>query len=115
MEDRELLREYVESRSEAAFTELVRRHLDLAYATALRVTGERQLALDVVQEVFVKLGREAGSIRKPEALPAWLYRIAHALALNAVRAEVRRRRREEEAMRMREQVWGGYRGVAGCA
>jgi hypothetical protein len=34
MEDCELLREYVERRSENAFAELVKRHVDLVYATA---------------------------------------------------------------------------------
>ena len=36
-EDAELLRRYSTERSEAAFTELVRRHGDLVYSAALRV------------------------------------------------------------------------------
>ena len=37
----------------------------------------------------------------PGALPAWLYRVAHAQSVNAIRAEARRRRREQEAMEMK--------------
>jgi hypothetical protein len=35
MEDLELLRQYEEHRSEQAFAELVHRHIDLVYSTAL--------------------------------------------------------------------------------
>src|SRR5215216_6077969 len=55
MDDRELLRQYVGHRSEAAFTELVRRHLNLVYATALRLMGDSHLAKDVAQSVFIQL------------------------------------------------------------
>jgi len=103
VEDGELLRAYLESCSEAAFAELVRRHLDLVYSAALRVVSEPQMARDVAQEVFLKLARQGCSVREGKALPAWLYRVAQAQAANAVRAETRRRRREQEAMRMSEQ------------
>jgi hypothetical protein len=47
MEDLRLLRQYAEHRSERAFAELVDRHKDLVYSTALRLVGESQLAQDV--------------------------------------------------------------------
>jgi RNA polymerase sigma factor (sigma-70 family) len=102
MEDSELLRAYVESRSEPAFAELTRRHVDLVYSAALRIAGEPQLARDVAQEVFLKLACQAASVRRGNALAAWLYRTAHSQAVNAVRTEARRRRREQEALRMSE-------------
>jgi DNA-directed RNA polymerase specialized sigma subunit len=40
-EDAELLRQYAQSGSETAFTELVGRHLPLVYATALRRGARR--------------------------------------------------------------------------
>ena len=55
--DTELLRRYVEERSESAFGELVREHLNLVYASALRETsGDSGLAEDLSQMVF-KIGR----------------------------------------------------------
>lgn len=58
--DNELLRQFVEDHSEAAFTELVQRHLPLVRATALRrVGGDAHAADDVTQQVFVALARKA--------------------------------------------------------
>ncbi len=98
--DSDLLRHYAEDQSEAAFGELVRRHVDLVYSAALRITREEQLARDVSQEVFVRLASNAGSLRTAAALPAWLYRVTHCQAVNAVRTEARRRKREQEAVLM---------------
>ena len=39
-EDAELLRRYASEHSESAFTELIRRHVNLVYSAALRVAGE---------------------------------------------------------------------------
>src|SRR6185503_5479736 len=99
-DDRELLRDYRDHGSEAAFGELVGRYVDLVYSAALRIVGEPELARDVSQAVFLQLARKADSIRDAAALPGWLYRVACAQAKNAVRAEHRRRRREEEALSM---------------
>ncbi|HTB85463.1 MAG TPA: RNA polymerase sigma factor [Candidatus Sulfotelmatobacter sp.] len=49
----------------------------LAYA--LRYTGTRELAEDIVQEAFMKLHAQFGQVEKPRP---WLYRIVHNLALN---------------------------------
>ena len=100
--DRELLREYAEQRSDAAFAELVRRHLDLVYSTALRLVGEEQMARDVSQSVFIRLARNAESVREGNALPGWLYRAARYEGASAIRSEQRRRKRETEAMKLAE-------------
>ncbi len=100
MDDTELLQEYVESRSEKAFAELVGRHLDLVYSTALRMVRESALAKDVAQAVFIQLARKARTIRSGNALPGWLYRVTHHQAANAVRAERTRRQYEMEAVDM---------------
>jgi DNA-directed RNA polymerase specialized sigma24 family protein len=98
MEDRELLREYVERHSDKAFAELVKRHVDLVYATALRHIGESHAAQDVAQSGFILLARKAKFIREGNALPGWLYRATCLSAASTRRTEQRRLRREEEAM-----------------
>jgi hypothetical protein len=47
--DRELLREYVERRSEPAFSALARRHVDLVYSAALRMVRNPQTAEEFIQ------------------------------------------------------------------
>jgi DNA-directed RNA polymerase specialized sigma24 family protein len=57
--DQQLLRDYSERRSEPAFAELVRRHVDLVYSAALRMVGDAHVAEDVTQGAFVALVRSA--------------------------------------------------------
>jgi RNA polymerase sigma factor (sigma-70 family) len=100
MDDEELLREYVERRSESAFAELVSRHVNLVYSTALRLVGEPQFAQDVAQTVFIGLARKPKAVREPRALAGWLYRATRFAAASALRTEHRRRQRENDAMQM---------------
>ena len=100
MEDHELLREYAEHRKEVAFAEVVSRHINLVYSTALRMVGDPQFAQDVAQTVFIELARNPKSIREPHALAGWLYRTTRFSAASALRTEQRRRQRENVAMEM---------------
>jgi len=103
MSDHELLQRYAESRCEASFTELVKRHVDLVYSAALRqVGGDAHLAHDVTQSVFIDLARKAGSLSGRTVLAGWLYTSTHFAAAKIVRTEQRWRAREQEANSMRE-------------
>lgn len=101
MNDQELLREFAERQSERAFADLVTRHIDLVYSTALRIVHDPGLAKDVTQSVFIRLAQKAPTIRSGNALPGWLYRAACGHAANAVRDERTRHERETEAMTMK--------------
>ena len=102
-EDADLLRRFHFERSQGAFAELVRRHLDMVYATALRrVGGDRQLAEDVAQMVFSDLVRKAPSLAGRAQLGGWLYQSTRFAAAQVVRTERRRKIREEEAYVMNE-------------
>ncbi|HEV2393850.1 MAG TPA: RNA polymerase sigma factor [Verrucomicrobiae bacterium] len=100
--DLELLREYAEHPAEAAFGELVRRHVDLVYSAALRMVRDAHLAEDVTQGVFVALSRSAGQLTSHPVLSGWLHRTTQNLAANTVRSEVRRHAREQEAAVMND-------------
>lgn len=101
MNDAALLRAYSDQRSEDAFRELVRRHLPVVYAAALRqVNGDAHLAQDVAQRVFISLSRKAGRLTPQPSIIGWLYTAARLEAARAVRSELRRRRREEAAAAM---------------
>jgi len=100
VDDQELLRQY-RAGSEAAFRELVNRHIGLVHATARRILNTApHLADDVTQNVFTDLAKQAATISREVVLAGWLHRHSYYLALNAVRAESRRRRRERTAMEL---------------
>jgi RNA polymerase sigma factor (sigma-70 family) len=100
--DQQLLRDYSERRSEPAFAELVRRHVDLVYSAALRMVCDSHLAEDVTQGAFVALAQNARHLSDRPVLSGWLHRTARNLAANIVRSDVRRRAREQEAAAMNE-------------
>jgi len=100
--DQQLLRDYSAHRTEAAFAELVRRHVDFVYSAAVRMVRDAHLAQDVTQGVFVTLAQNARQLTERPTLSGWLHRTAQNLAANVVRTDVRRRIREQEAVTMNE-------------
>src|ERR1039457_4648904 len=72
-QDMDLVREFVQDNSDAAFAELVRRHLNLVYSVARRCTGNDEDARDVAQTVFIILARKAAGLHRQTLLPGWLY------------------------------------------
>lgn len=100
--DPQLLREYAGSRSEAAFAELVRRHIDLVHSAALRITGDAHLAKDVSQGVFVALAKDAGKLAAHPVLSGWLHATTRNIAAQTIRTEARRRKREQQAAAMND-------------
>lgn len=102
MNDQELLRQYANDGSEAAFAELVRRHLNLVYSVAMRQLNDASAAQEVAQAVFCLLARKAGQLRDQAVPGAWLYLTACHKSREHRRAEKRRRHREQEAATMQE-------------
>jgi RNA polymerase sigma factor (sigma-70 family) len=100
MWDAELLQEYANSESEAAFRELVERYLPLVYSAAVRQVGNPALAEDVTQVVFIILARKARQLSSGTILAGWLFKTTRHTAARAMRSEQRRRHREQEAIEM---------------
>src|ERR1051325_11030129 len=96
-DDQQLLREFTETNSEAAFSTLVGRYVNLVYSTALRFCGNPHRAEEITQAVFVILARKASSLGKSVILCGWLYQTTRLTATNEVKHEARRQRREQEA------------------
>lgn len=72
----------------AAFEELHRRYRRLVYAIALRMTGDRADAEDLMQESFLSLLRKIGGFRGESTFVTWLHR----LTTNQVLMHFRRRK-----------------------
>lgn len=102
--DLDLLRRFARENSQDAFTEIVRRHVDLVYSAALRPVRSPQLAEEVAQSVFTDLARNAGKLSNadggPPVLTAWLYAVTRRTAIDAIRKESRRQLREQIAVEM---------------
>ena len=99
-EDLELLGQYARNQAQDAFTEIVRRHVDLVYSAALRQVRSPQLAEEVAQSVFTDLARNAGTLQPDTVLTAWLYQVTRRTAVDVVRKESRRQLREQIASEM---------------
>ncbi|HVU37595.1 MAG TPA: sigma-70 family RNA polymerase sigma factor [Opitutales bacterium] len=101
--DGQLLRRYAQGGDETAFAELVRRHVDLVYSAALRLTyGDAALAQDVSQSVFTDLARQAWKLTGRATLSGWLHTSVRFAAAKARRGEMRRRTHEQEAFAMQD-------------
>jgi RNA polymerase sigma factor (sigma-70 family) len=95
--DMDLVRQFARDHSEAAFTALVQRHVNLVYSVARRCTGQADDAQDVTQAVFLLLARKAASLREQTVLPGWLYETTRFTAARLLRSNARRHAREQEA------------------
>lgn len=83
-----------------AFAELVRRYQGRVYAVAYRLTGNREDALDVTQDAFLKAFRKIGYWRPVGGFLPWLLRLTRNQAIDHLRRRERRRHEPlEEALR----------------
>src|SRR5687767_2063242 len=100
-DNQQLLAEYVQSGSDAAFRELVNRYLNMVYSTALRlVGGDTHRAEDVAQIVFADLARNARAFSRDVIPGGWLHRHTCFVAAGVLRTERRRQLRERKAAEM---------------
>ncbi|MBP9085667.1 MAG: RNA polymerase sigma factor [Kofleriaceae bacterium] len=67
---------------DGAFLEFQRR----VFAYVVRMTKQRELAEDIVQETFVRLAHHAARLRVDTNLRAWLFTVAHRLVISHLRA-----------------------------
>jgi RNA polymerase sigma factor (sigma-70 family) len=91
MVDGQLLQAFVNSRDEAAFEALVRRHGSMVFGVCRRIVGDPHQAEDAFQATFLVLARKAASVSPPEMVGNWLYGVARTTALRARMANAKRR------------------------
>jgi RNA polymerase sigma-70 factor, ECF subfamily len=85
---------------EDALAEAYRRHAGAAYALARRLLNDNQLAEEVLQEVFLRLWNNPERFDAARgSLRAYLLAQTHGRAVDLLRSETARRRREEREAR----------------
>jgi len=79
---------------EAAFEQLYRAQSGRVFAICLRMSGARDVATELTQDVFVHIWRQLGTWRGESALSTWIHRLAVNFVLTSMRTEQRRQKRE---------------------
>jgi RNA polymerase sigma factor (sigma-70 family) len=89
--DNQLLRQFVATRDEQAFGELVRRHSGLVLGVCRRTLRDEHDAEEAFQATFLVLAAKAARIRAARTVGPWLYGVAYRIAIRAAAKRVRRR------------------------
>jgi RNA polymerase sigma factor (sigma-70 family) len=100
--DYQLLQRYAQGSpdAQAAFAKLVARHLPLVYSVAVRRVGDRHLAEDIAQAVFLVLAKKAGRFNERTIFSNWLFCTTRYAAANALKSQTRRRHHEQKHQAM---------------
>lgn len=101
-EDRQLIQEALSG--DPGFEKLVRAHERMVYRVAFRFLGEETDALDVAQEVFLRVHKALPQFRGDSALSTWIYSITANLSRNALRS--RKNRSKVQVLAPKEQEEG---------
>jgi RNA polymerase sigma-70 factor, ECF subfamily len=91
---------------EQACADLVAAHQRMVYSLAFRLLGDRDEALDLSQEVFLRVFRTIGTFRGQSALRTWIYRIVINQARNRQRWWSRRHRSAQVSLDQHLQQCG---------
>jgi RNA polymerase sigma-70 factor (ECF subfamily) len=83
---------------ESAYTELVAEHQRMVVQLAMNLLGDRDEALDLSQDVFLRVFRTIHRFRGQSSLRTWIYRIAVNQARNRHRFWTRRHRSDQVSL-----------------
>lgn len=70
---------------QADFEKLVEEHQSMVYSMAVRMTGDRGLAEEIAQDVFLELDDNLHRMKSPEHARFWLRRVAMSRSADALR------------------------------
>src|SRR5215475_13227987 len=73
------------SGAEGSFEELVRRYQRPISAYVYRMVGDYEAALDLTQEIFIKVYNSLARYRAEFKFSTWIYKIAHNCAVDYLR------------------------------
>jgi RNA polymerase sigma factor (sigma-70 family) len=86
LSDEQLMARLYGPQVEAALSELYDRYIRTVYGVGINILGDRSLAEEMVQEVFLKVWRSSGTFEPSRgSFSTWLYRVTRSVALNLYR------------------------------
>src|SRR5580765_7579046 len=97
---------------EMAFAELVAEHQRMVVQLAMNLLGDRDEALDLSQEVFLRVFRTIARFRGQSTLRTWIYRIAVNQARNRHRFWRRRHRADQVSLDAHVATHGEFQSGA---
>jgi RNA polymerase sigma-70 factor, ECF subfamily len=100
------------SGDEVAFAELVSDHQRMVVQLAMNLLGDRDEALDLSQEVFLRVFRTIARFRGQSTLRTWIYRIAVNQARNRHRFWRRRHRADQVSLDAHVATHGEFQSGA---
>lgn len=89
--------ELAASGDKSAFKRLYDRHVRQVYGQVLRLTADRSLSEDLVQEIFVQLWRSLPKFDRRSKFSTWLYSLTNNVAITELRKQQRWFKRNERA------------------
>ena len=98
MEEERQWIEEVLSGNNQAYAQIINKYKNPLYATILRMTGNQQDAVDLVQESFIKIYRQLRKFDGKGSFSSWMYRVA----INHCIDEFRKKRFKMEQVEIRE-------------
>ena len=101
------------ARDEEACTELVAEHQRMVVQLAVNLLGDREEALDLSQEVFLRVFRTIHRFRGHSSLRTWIYRIAVNQARNRHRFWRRRHRNDQVPLEVHVAAHGEFKSSLG--
>ncbi|MBI2864110.1 MAG: sigma-70 family RNA polymerase sigma factor [Chloroflexi bacterium] len=109
LSDSLLLEQLGQGRSsrDGAFEEIFARYRHLVYGVLFRMTGDRDEAEELSQEVFLKLYTHRFRSGESHNLQGWLYRVATNLGFNSLRSRQRQRNRLDRLAHERPEHGSG--------
>jgi RNA polymerase sigma-70 factor (ECF subfamily) len=101
------------ARDEVACAELVSEHQRMVVQLAVNLLGDREEALDLSQEVFLRVFRTIHRFRGHSSLRTWIYRIAVNQARNRHRFWRRRHRNDQVSLDVHVAAHGEFASTIG--
>lgn len=103
MDDWKLLQKFADDGDDDSFARVVKEHIGLVYATALRMTSDAAASEDITQSVFILLADKADLLNPHGALASWLYQSTVLKSRKYLARERNRTLKEEKSAPMMNQ------------